>query len=143
MKDVKDYLGKPDTGGVTQVQQKHVVAELDAMIRDLAIKPIESKFAQKGGGGGGGQCSPGLPSEAELRLLKDLQLALNDATKEIAALLPNKDQPRLMSAGQRQGAMRNLLRQLLQKASQGQMKLGPEPDNRDQLPEESSTEQVE
>jgi hypothetical protein len=142
MKQVKDDLGKPQTGVSTQAEQKRVLSELDAMIRDLAVKPLESKFAQESNGGGGGQCVPGLPSEAELRLLKDLQVAINDSTKTIDAD-PNKDKATLLSLGGRQGEMRNLLDQLLQKASQGQMKLGAEPDNRDQLPEEADQEQIE
>jgi hypothetical protein len=143
MNGVKDDLGKPDTGVPTQAEQKRIVAELDAMIRDLAIKPIVSQFAQhdSGGGGGGGKTAP-MPTEAELRLLKDFQLAVNDATKTIDAQ-PKKDKAKLMALGGRQGEMRNLLDQLLQKASGGQMKLGPEPDNRDQLPEEANKEQVE
>ncbi len=142
MNEVKDDLGKPETGSATQIEQKRIVAQLDAMIRDLAVKPIESKFAQQGGGGGGGRCSPGLPSEAELRLMKDLQVAVNDATKAIDAQ-PKKDQPKMMALGGRQGELRGLLEQLMSKASGGQMKLGPEPDNRDQLPEEARGEQVE
>ena len=140
MGEVRDDLAKPQTSVPTQAEQKRISAQVDAMIRDLAVKPIQSPFAQRGGGGG--QCSPGLPSEAELRLLKDLQAAVNDSTKEIDAQ-PNKDKPTLLSLGNRQGELRNLLDQLLQASSHGQMKLGPEPDNKDQLPEEANTEQVE
>jgi hypothetical protein len=43
----------------------------------------------------------------------------------------------MLSLGNRQGDLRNLMDKLLQKASNGQSKLPPEPDNRDQLPEES------
>lgn len=145
MNGVKDDLGKPDTGVSTQAEQKRIVAELDAMIRDLAIKPVVSKFAQHdsggGGGGGAGQSAP-MPTEAELRLLKDFQLAVNDSTKTIDAQ-PKKDKAKLLALGGRQGELRNLLDQLLRKSSDGQMKLGPEPDNRDQLPEEAGKEQVE
>jgi hypothetical protein len=140
MGEVKDDLAKPQTSTPTQAEQKRISSQLDAMIRDLATKPIQSPFAQQGGGGG--QCSPGLPSEAELRLLKDLQAAVNDSTKEIDAQ-PNKDKPTLLALGTRQGELRNLLDQLLQASSHGQMKLGPEPDNRDSLPEEANAEQVE
>ncbi len=140
MGEVRADLAKPQTNTPTQAEQKRISSQLDAMIRDLATKPIQSPFAQKGGGGG--QCSPGLPSEAELRLLKDLQAAVNDSTKEIDAQ-PNKDKPTLLGLGTRQGELRNLLDQLLQASSHGQMKLGPEPDNRDSLPEEAQAEQVE
>ena len=39
--------------------------------------------------------------------------------------------------------MRTLLDQMLQKTSRGEIKLRPEPDNKDQLPEEANKDQVE
>ena len=144
MNQVKDQLGQKQTGVAVQAQQKQIVAQLEAMIRDLATKPEESKFAmQSGSGGGDGKSGSGsnMPTEAELRLIKDLQLAENDATVLVAK---QKLQPRadLLSLGDRQGDLRGLLDRLLQKASKGQSKLPPEPDNRDQLPEEASTTHV-
>ena len=138
MNDVKDQLGKTKTGVVTQTQEKQIVAQLDAMIRDLTTKPEESEFAQHGGGGGGGGgANTGMPTEAELRLMKDLQIAENNATVDISKLT-KQEKADLLSLGNRQGDLRNLLDQLLQKASHGQSKLPPEPDNRDQLPEEAA-----
>jgi hypothetical protein len=145
MNDVKSELGKAQSGVETQAEQTRIVEQLDAMIRNLAIKPKESKFAAEGGGGGGGGQAgggPQLPTEAELRLLQDLQRAVNKSTKTIDAQ-PNKDKNRLMALGNRQGEMRQLLDDTLQKASRGEIKLGPEPDNRDQLPEEAKVEDVE
>jgi hypothetical protein len=78
-----------------------------------------------------------MPSEAEFRLMKDLQLAENNATLELSKQ-PNPEKSDLASLGNRQGDLRNLLDKLLQKASKGQAKLPPEPDNRDQLPEEAA-----
>jgi hypothetical protein len=139
MKEVKDQLGKQQTGTVTQAEQKQIIAQLDAMIRDLATKPEESKFDQHagGGGGGGGGGGSNIPTEAELRLMKDLQVAENDATVAISKA-QQQSKSDLLSLGNRQGDLRNLLDKLLQKASQGQNKLPPEPDNRDQLPEEAA-----
>lgn len=140
MKQVKDQLGKAQTGVPTQAQQKQIVAELDAMIRDLTSKPEESEFAMHGGGGGGeggGKPNTGMPSEAEFRLMKDLQIAENDATIAIGKQ-PKQEKSDMQSLGSRQGDLRSLLDKLLQKASQGQAKLPPEPDNRDQLPEEAA-----
>jgi hypothetical protein len=137
MNEVKDQLGKTQTGVVTQAQEKQIVAQLDAMIRDLTTKPEESQFAQhSGGGGGGGGGNSGMPTEAELRLMKDLQVAENDRTIAVSKQA-KQDKSDLLSLGNRQGDLRNLLDQLLQKASKGQSKLPPEPDNRDQLPEEA------
>jgi hypothetical protein len=144
MNGVKDDLGKRVTGPPTQQQQKRIVAQLDDMIKNLAIKPRQSKFDQResAGGGGGGASKPKLPAEAELRLLKALQQAVNADTRAIDAA-GNKDKSRTLAVGGRQGELRNLLDTLLKKASGGKIKLGPEPDNKDQLPEEAKEEQIE
>ncbi len=138
---VKDDLGKPDTGVVTQAEQVRVVEQLDAMIKSLKVVPLDKKFAERSGGGGG-QCSPKLPAEAELRLLKELQQAVNKSTKVLSAQA-KKEEPKVVALGGRQGELRELLDQILQKSSGGQMKLGKEPDNKDQLPEEAKKEDVE
>ena len=127
----------------TQAEEKRIVEQLDAMIRNLAIKRKQNEFNQQpGGGGGGGAAKAGLPSEAELRLLKELQIAVNKSTKTINEAA-NPDKPKLVALGGRQGELRNLLDQLMQKASQGQIKLDPEPDPKDKLPEEATTAQIE
>lgn len=142
MGQVKGDLAKPDTGRGTQGEQVRVVAQLDAMIKNLAIKPLEKKFEQRDSGGGGGNGTPPLPPEAELRLLKALQDGVNNGTKDAAAQ-PVKDKAAIVGLGSRQGELRNLLDQVFQKSTRGQVKLGPEPDNRDQLPEEAKKEDVE
>jgi len=146
MNGVKDDLGKSDTDQQTQDQQKRIVAQLDAMIRNLKSTPKQSKFAQDGGGGGQGSQAPKLPTEAELRLLQDLQRSVNDDTKLTDTKQQKdkqKDKESLASLGTRQGELRGLLDQLIQRASQGEMKLGPEPDKLNQLPEEAGDEDVE
>src|SRR6266850_333948 len=143
MNEVKDDLAKPTTAKPTQAEEKRIVEQLDAMIRNLAIKPKKDDFnRQPGGGGGGGAAKAGLPSEAELRLLKELQIAINKSTKTINDD-PKPDKPKLVGLGGRQGELRGLLDQVMQKASQGQIKLDPEPDPKDRLPEEASTAQIE
>ncbi len=137
-------LAKPDTGKATQVAETQMEEQLQAMIDSLTEKINKaSKFDQRGGGGGGGGGSkkPQMPSEAELRLLKRNQEAINVQTPKLDAQ-PEKDKEALMNLGNRQGEIRNLLDQLIQKATQGQAKLGPEPDPKDQLPEEASKEDV-
>jgi hypothetical protein len=141
MTEVKTDLAKPETGKPTQAEQKRIVEQLDAMIRNLAVKPLQKEF-ENPQGGGGGACKPGLPSEAELRLLKELQIAINRSTKTIDAE-PNPDKPKLVGLGNRQGELRDLLNQLLEKSSQGQIKLDAEPDPKDKLPEEAKVEDIE
>jgi hypothetical protein len=142
MNSVKDGLAKPDTGVVTQAEQSRVAEQLQAMIDNLVEKPKQSKFA----GRGGGQCKGGvqMPTETELRLLKGLQQAVNKNTQLIDQRPKKEDAEKraLVDLGGRQGELRGLLDQLMQKASEGKAKLGPEPDNKDQLPEEASREAV-
>jgi hypothetical protein len=139
MNSVKQYLGKPQTDAVTQAEQTRIEDQLQAMIDSLSVKPKEIPFANKGGGGG--QCKPGLPTEAELRLLKALQQAVNKATVTISKRSGNQD-PAAVALGDRQEQLRNVLDQLIQKASHGQQKLSPEPDPKDKLPEEASSESI-
>src|SRR5258705_6427450 len=84
MGEVKDDLAKPTTAKPTQAEEKRIVEQLDAMIRNLAIKRKQNEFNQQpGGGGGGGAAKAGLPSEAELRLLNELHVAVNKTNKTI------------------------------------------------------------
>ncbi|HTW93710.1 MAG TPA: hypothetical protein VMD30_02880, partial [Tepidisphaeraceae bacterium] len=140
MNGVKDHLNAFEAGLPTQKSQARIVAELDDMIKELAIKPKISDFAQ-GGGGGGGQCAPHLPTEAEIRLIRDLQKGVNDDTKDADAQSPH-DKQAILELGKREGDLRQLLDHILQKASGGQLKLGSEPSNKDTLPEEASNEDL-
>ena len=142
MGEVKTDLAKPATGKPTQAEQKRIVEQLDAMIRNLAIKPLEREFNTPPQAGGGGACKPRLPSEAELRLLKELQIAINRSTKAIDAE-PNPDKPKLVGLGNRQGELRDLLNTLLEKNSNGEIKLDAEPDPKEKLPEEAKVEDIE
>jgi hypothetical protein len=143
MASVKDGLARPDTGIVTQGEQTRVAEQLQAMIDNLVEKPKQSKFAGKGGG----QCKGGvkMPTETELRLLKGLQVAVNKNTQLIDQRPKKEDAEKraLVDLGGRQGELRDLLGQLMEKASEGKVKLNPEPKNEDQLPEEASREAVE
>jgi hypothetical protein len=143
MTDVKTQLGQQSTGAATQAGQQQIVSAIQAMIRDLAIKPLEDKFAEEpkksssSGGVDGPPPPPTMPGEAEFRLMKDLQLALNDATIA-ASRQPQPDKLAIVALGKRQAELRALLDQLLQKSSKGKVKLPPEPDIHDPLPEESA-----
>lgn len=151
MNEVKADLAKPTTAKPTQAEQTRIVEQLDSMIKELTLPPRpKSPFKQPPGGGQGQQAGKQppkqrLPGEAELRLLRDLQQAINKSTKTISDL-PNPDKPKLVALGNRQGELRNLLDQLLQKATEGKVKLDKEPDPNDpksKLPEEATAGQVE
>ncbi|HWE04552.1 MAG TPA: DUF4175 family protein [Tepidisphaeraceae bacterium] len=143
MGTVKDNLAKPETGKPTQMAETHTEDQLQAMIDSLVQKMRKSEFDQRnsGGGGGGGSQKPKLPTEAELRLLGKNQQAVNEKTIE-ADKQKEKDKEQLLALGGRQGEIRGLLDQLIQKASQGKTRLGPEPDPKDQLPGNASKEDV-
>ncbi len=142
MNEVKDDLGKPETGVPTQAEEGRIEEQLQAMIDNLAQKQKDERFAERSGRGKGGSSKggPKMPSEAELRLIKALQQAVDKSTVTIDAAKV-KDQPKLAALGQRQGSLRGVFDQLLQKSAH--IKLDPEPDNRDQLPEEASKEDIE
>jgi hypothetical protein len=146
MNEVKDDLAKPETGAPTQAEETRIEDQLTAMIDSLKVKPKEREFnerqAKNQGGGQSGQPKVRMPSEAELQLLKALQLAVNKSTKTIDDQ-KDKDKDKLLALGGRQGEMRSLLDKMIQKATQGKVKLGPEPDNKDQLPEEAKKGAVE
>lgn len=148
MDQVVAELVEARTGEATQSEQDRIVEQLNAMIANLATREPDEEFEQPsdgggaGGGGGGGQGAK-LPPEAELRLLKALQQAVNESTKRVDAVARDRrDAQQLESLGARQGELRGLLDDLLRSASEGQLKLGPEPDNRDQLPEEADPDAV-
>jgi hypothetical protein len=147
MDEVKDDLAKPATGKPTQAEQARIEEQLAAMIDNLKTRQAErEKFANRNNGGGqqgkpGQKPPPKMPSGVELRLLRDLQQAVNKSTTKINAE-EKKDAQKLLSLGGRQGEIRSLLDQLLQKATNKEVKLGPEPDNKDQLPEEASKDAV-
>jgi hypothetical protein len=141
MNSVKELLAKPRTDVVTQAEQTRIEQQIQAMIDSLSVKPKEIPFANKNGGGGSGQGGAGLPTEAELRLEKALQQAVNKSTTAISRRLGNQD-PALVALGNRQEQLRNLLDQLLRKASHGQMKLGPEPDPKDRVSQQASGDAI-
>jgi hypothetical protein len=142
MNSVKELLAKPRTDVVTRAEQTRIEEQIQAMIDSLSVKPKEIPFATKNGGGNGsGQGGAGLPTEAELRLEKALQQAVNKSTTAISQRVGNQD-PALVALGNRQAQLRSLLDQLLQKSSHGQMKLGPEPDPKDRVLGQASGEAI-
>ncbi len=143
MGKVKDNLAKPDTGKPTQVAEAQTEKQLQDMIDSLIQRIRNSPFDQRnnGGGGGQGQPKPKLPSEAELRLLKKNQEGINDETTN-AHQQKEKDKEALTTLGGRQNDLRGLLDTLIQKATNGQQKLGPPPDPKDELPETASKDEL-
>jgi hypothetical protein len=145
MNEVKDALGKQNTAKPTQLAETRIIEQLDAMIDSLKQEKNISKFDQKGGGGGtGGGGGSKLPTEAELRLLKRMQQAVNKNTVDADALpKPQQDKVALVNLGTRQGKLRTLLDTMLKQTTNGKESLKPEPDPKDKLPEEAGKEAIE
>src|SRR5207244_1497727 len=100
-------------GMPTQSEQTRIVEQLDAMIKNLATNRRRSPFAQENQDNQQQQQGqqqqrqqqanrgPRLPTEAELRLLQDLQRAVNKNTI-VMNEQPDKDKPKLVALGTRQ-----------------------------------------
>ena len=124
--------------------EEHVEEQLQAMI-DSLVEDRQKQFNSRDNSGGQQQRhsraeKPKLPSEAELRLLKKNQEAINKGT-DADGQSRNKDKEVVLDLG-RSGQLRNLLDHLDSAGTEGKQKLGAEPDNRDQLPEEAKKEDV-
>jgi hypothetical protein len=131
MGDVKTNLAKPDTGQPTQIQQQQIEDQLAAMIEELKqLPPPHKDFEDKAGGGSGsgsgGKPKPHMPTDAELRLLKDLQLGINKNTM-ILDKMADKDNQRITALGTREGDIRGLFDKMVQGATKGKLKLNPPP----------------
>jgi DNA repair exonuclease SbcCD ATPase subunit len=138
MNEARAQLARPDTGKPAQSEQQRAIKQLDAILAALSVKPPEPEFEQPSAGGGGqgkGEARQRMPGEVELRLLKELQTQLNDDTRQTAAE-GQAGKPPTDPLAQRQGDLRKMLGEMLEQASNGQFKLGPEPDRKRRLPEE-------
>lgn len=146
MGDVRARLEKREVAGApgaaARAEQARVLAQLDAMIASLTIKPYEKEFEERNassGGGGEGQPQQRLPAEAELRLLKALQEMVNRGTSEAAARggeAGGDGGGEAERLGGRQGELRGLLGEMMTKATQGRFKMPEELSK--PLPEEAS-----
>lgn len=142
MQEVQKDLEASKTGPTVQAEQDRIIEQLSAMIENLSQQPPDQKFEQANPAGGSGSGSGGqqkiqMPTESELKMLKSLQQAVNRSTTRIYSE-STQDESRMLLLGNRQAELRNLLDQLIQKASQGDLKLDPEPENKEILPEEMS-----
>lgn len=135
MREVGSQLANGQTGETVARRQKNTTDDLQRIIDGLAVKPREQRFENQqnagGNGQGQGQSGPRLPAEAELRLLKTIQEAINADTIEVneSKAAGTADQiisETLVELGARQGEVRDVLDQLLQQASRGRMKLPAE-----------------
>lgn len=142
MTEAAAALDRRDAGPATRSRQSRVLEQLDAMIAALNIEPYDREFEDRsasssGGGGGQGQPQQRLPGEAELRLLKAMQQMVNRGTRDAAAVAGAERSDNAKALGERQGTLRDLLGEMMAKASQGRFRL-PEPPERP-LPEEAAS----
>lgn len=149
MGDIKSDLGGKKTAAATQRRHAQVLSDLQAMIDNLKVNPRQEKFENGGGGGGdGGSGQQPMPPEAELRLMKSLQQAINGQTSEADALInvakekTDDMNESLVELGRKESNLRKLLDDLMSAASRGQTRLGPEPKDGEPLPEEATLAQI-
>ena len=143
MASVKERLAAGDVTRPTQSEQARIISRIDAMVRAMDIKPPDPKDfedrASASGGSGSGSKGPKLPSEAEMRLLREMQAIVNDETKLVESLRQKDDQTERAAkeAAELQRSVRQALADSIKMASSGQAELPPEPDVARLLPEES------
>jgi hypothetical protein len=137
MRDSQTRLDALDVTPMTLATQGEIVVLLDDLIDSLRIDGggNEQRFEQneQPGGGGGGDQGPPLPPQAEIKLFRKLQQRLNEQTKQAHDL---GDATQRLA--ERQGEYRDVLDEMLQKYSRGELKFGPEPNVDTLLPEEAA-----
>ncbi|MGD9644993.1 MAG: hypothetical protein AB7U73_04720 [Pirellulales bacterium] len=114
-----------DTGPQTQDAERHALARLEQLLAALEPdKPEDQQGGQEGGGEGGqqsgGQQGESLPDMAQLKLLKLMQLDINERTRELAERLTDEEAAgddvarALERLGVEQGKLADLVRNLSQ-----------------------------
>ncbi len=137
MRALADRLTAIDLSDQTLMAQQLVAAGLDDLIDSLSLEQQEERFqenSQAGAAGGEGEQEQGppLPPAAEIKLFGKLQAKLNEATKRAHDA---GDDPSDLS--KKQGELRQVLDEMLQKASEGKLKFAAEPAADTLLPEEA------
>ena len=124
-------LGERDTSTATQAAEQHALARIEQLL--VALKPDsgQQKGGGKKGGGGEGQSGgeggqSGIPSMAQIILLKLMQQDLNERTRGIAELarkqkqLTPEQQQDLSALGEEQGRLADLLLELTKPDKDGE-----------------------
>ena len=94
LRDLQNMLADKQTGQLTQAVQGEVERNLDEMIKALQQEAQRrKKKGGGGGGGGGGGKAPLVPPVAELKMLRTLQLQINNRTLLVAAQKAAKSLP--------------------------------------------------
>ena len=118
-----------DTGPAAQEPQRHALARLEQLLAALEPDNPDDQQPQQDDGSGsgsqsGGQQGEALPDTAQLKLLKLLQLDLNERTRTLADRLQQGGAARdeaaraLVRVGDEQGKLADLVRNLSQPADE-------------------------
>ena len=137
--EVAESLADLDTSDQIQKLATRVLDQLQAIREKMKSDPSSPQQQQGGGGGGGGQQQggngPGFdPRLAQLKLLRDMQVAINEETEQLAAMEAiDFDARRALdkqkqSLTDRQGELARVLKEMLESAKQPQPLGLPEPD---------------
>lgn len=120
--NVQKLLGERQTGRFTQSVQKEIE---DSLAQLIAALQAQQRKRKGGGGGGGGGKSPLIPPEAELRMLRMMQLQINGRTQEISgafkvgSITQAEHAVQAKLAGEREAALRKVTDDLAAKAGKG------------------------
>jgi hypothetical protein len=102
MRHVSRRLGKVDTGSVTQVIEKDIIATLRELVD--ALKKAEDSIAGGGGGGGGNPPPPDdrrrkepplIDELAELKMIRAMQVRVNRRTSTYSDRYPGEQAPEI------------------------------------------------
>jgi hypothetical protein len=121
-----ERLGERKADAETQAAEQ-AAADRFAQLLDALKRDPGQQGNQQGGGGGGGGGQPGdsIPPIAQLKMLRSLQLEINQRTGELAELrqrepkLTPAQEGELKALAEEQGVLANLVDDFLQPADEG------------------------
>lgn len=122
---VAERIATGDTGRDTQKRQAQIEANLAELTDALQKERVRRQVLVAGGGGGGGGPGALVPQVAELKMLKRLQLRVNDRTVELDAARKNggsltkEQEAELRELTQRQAEVEKMTRALAHKLKGG------------------------
>jgi hypothetical protein len=129
MERAVDLLNERRADAETQAAQQAAIDRFAQLLDSLKNEPGEPGDEQSGGGQGGGQQGgpprDGIPPLAQLKMLRSLQIEINERTRELAEVrqrekkLSPVQEKELQSLGTEQGTLADLVRSLTEPSDEG------------------------
>lgn len=139
MTSIAEELAAQKTGRPVQLGQTRIISQINAIIHALTPPdPDDQKYADRPSAASGqGQQQRKLPSAAELQLIRDLQAAVNDLTRQIGDDAGELAPP----VGKEQAGVREAFDELIEQAMKG-AEMPDEKASREKVPEEEPNAEV-